>query len=311
MRSIQRLVMACTCTLLSSCQPGPDTPGGDANVYRLYFLGGQSNMDGYGYVEELPAGLRQPVQRVMIFTGHTAEDDMPNGGKGLWEPLRPGHGTGFQSDGKTNRLSDRFGPELTFGATLAALAPDQKIALVKYSRGGSGLAADIGFGSWDPDYIRNGGINQYDHALTTIRNAMAQSDIDGDGVADRLVPAGIVWMQGETDANASQETADAYQANLKRMMNLLRAALRVDDLPVVIGKITDSGMDGDGAMMNYIATVHDAQKNFVAADPCAKWVTVIDEFRHSDDHWHYDTDGYVRMGAAFADAAAELRQGCR
>ena len=43
-------------------------------------------------------------------------------------------------------------------------------------------------------------------------------------------------MQGEADAQHSQESADAYLFNLKRLMNLFRAALRQDDLPVIIGK---------------------------------------------------------------------------
>ncbi len=307
-------MIAAVAWLVSACASSGGhghAPTASSTDYRLYLLAGQSNMDGYGYVAELPAGLDQPVARVMIFTGQTGLDDERQGGVGIWEPLRPGHGTGFQSDGKTNTLSDRFGPELSFGRTLAALAPGENIAIVKYSRGGSGLAADIGYGSWDPDYTRNGGINQYDHALATIRNALAWRDIDGDGVTDRLVPAGIVWMQGETDANASPDSAAGYRANLTRMMNLLRAALRVDDLPVVIGKITDSGMDADGAMMDYIATVHEAQREFAETDACAIWVTAIDELTHSDDAWHYDTAGYLRMGTEFAVAMTELERRCR
>ncbi len=45
-----------------------------AKVYRLYYLGGQSNMDGYGRVKELPGELNRPVQGVMIFHGNTSPD---------------------------------------------------------------------------------------------------------------------------------------------------------------------------------------------------------------------------------------------
>ena len=36
-------------------------------TYQLYYLGGQSNMDGYGLVRELPEDLNAPVKAVMIF----------------------------------------------------------------------------------------------------------------------------------------------------------------------------------------------------------------------------------------------------
>lgn len=309
LNSIQRRVgAACTCAmlLLISSESG----AANGSTYKLYFLGGQSNMDGYGYVSELPDELRSDVDRAMIFVGQPANDKEAGGGKGVWVRLRPGFGTGFETDGKTNSLSERFGPELGFGMTLSSIQPDSKIALVKYSQGGSGLALDIRYGSWFPEYRIANRPNQYDHALATIRNALRDADIDGDGVADRLVPAGIIWMQGEADASRSRESADAYQANLTRLMNLLRAALRVQKLPVVIGEITDSGLANDGSMMDYLETVQNAQAEFTDADDCATLVTATEELSFLDDAWHYDTDGFIRLGAAFANAVLELEKTC-
>ncbi|MDH3491674.1 MAG: sialate O-acetylesterase [Gammaproteobacteria bacterium] len=279
-------------------------------IYKLYYLGGQSNMEGFGYVEELPAAIATTSEDVMIFTGQMALDNETHGGVGIWQPLQPGFGTGFKTDGKTNQLSDRFGPELMFGQTMAARSPGSKIAIIKYALGGSGLAEGVGYGNWHPDFSAGAGLNQYDHALKTMRNAFAHSDIDGDGVADRLVPSGIVWMQGEADAYDSQAAADEYRANIERLMGLLRAALRVDDLPVVIGKITDSGMSEDGTVMDYIDTVQQAQQDFVSSDVCAAYVTVTDDLEYLEDGWHYDTGGFVRLGAAFAEAMIELERKC-
>jgi hypothetical protein len=283
----------------------------EGRTYAVYYLGGQSNMDGHGYVEELPEDLRGTVERVMIFTGRTGLDDDPSAGVGMWAPLGPGFGTGFSTNGQTNEPSSRFGPELTFGATLADLRPDSRVALIKYSLGGSGLAAGVGFGSWDPDYREGAGRNQYDHALRTIQNALSQADIDGDGTPDRLVPAGIIWMQGEADAEHSQEAADAYETNLGRLMNLLRSALGDEDLPVVIGKVTDSGMADDGSVMDHIETVQQAQARFTETDRCARLVTITDNLAYpSNDAWHYDTEGYLRLGVAFAAAVLELQRNC-
>ena len=282
-----------------------------ATDFHTYYLGGQSNMDGYGYVAELPDGMRASSERVMIFTGDRAGDDQPGGGIGHWESLRPGHGTGFRSDGTRNEHSDRFGPELTFGRAMAESHPKRHIALIKYSHGGTALKLDAsGYGTWALEFEGDTGLNQYDHALAAIRNAHAVRDIDGDGQPDRLIPAGIMWMQGEADAYHSQAAADDYRENLERMMDLLRAAMRVDGLPVVIGKITDSGMGENGRLMPYIATVQQAQREFARADLCAVVSTVTDNLQYSDDGWHYDSAGYLAMGRAFADAMVALESRC-
>ncbi|MBT8082487.1 MAG: sialate O-acetylesterase [Gammaproteobacteria bacterium] len=295
----------CIALLGAACgEPEPKT-------YHLYFLGGQSNMEGFGFNDELSPAANMVVPGVMIYAGQMALDNEMHGGVGLWRPLTPGFGTGFRTDGQTNELSDRFGPELLFGRTLAAHGPPGRhIAIVKYALGGSGLADGVGFGNWHPDFAAGTGVNQYDHALKTLRGASAIADIDGDGVADRLVPAGIVWMQGEADAFDSQAAADAYLANLTRLMGLLRAAMRVDDLPVVVGKITDSGMAEDGSVMDYIGTVQKAQQDFVDNDACAAYVVDTEDYGYLDDAWHYDTDGFVRMGTAFAEAMIRLEQQC-
>lgn len=282
----------------------------EANVYKLYYLGGQSNMEGFGFTNELTEDAAIVSDDVMIFAGQMALDNTAHGGVGSWQPLRPGFGTGFKTDGKAIQLSERFGPELLFGQTMTAGEPGTRVAIIKYALGGSGLADGVGFGNWHPDFSDGAGINQYDHALTTMRNAFAVADIDDDGVPDRLVPSGIVWMQGEADAFDSQAAADEYGANLERLMGLLRAALRVDDLPVVIGKITDSGMSEDGSVMDYIATVQKAQQDFVASDACAAYVTVTDDLTYLDDGWHYDSQGFVRLGVAFAQAMKNLEETC-
>jgi hypothetical protein len=209
------------------------------------------------------------------------------------------------------RLSDRFGPELSFGHTLAAELPDSRIALVKYALGGSGLAPGVGLGGWHPTDRHGHRRNQFDHAMKTLRNALAEKDIDGDGVRDLLIPAGIVWMQGESDANANYEIAAAYENNLALLVQTLRSELGNDDLPVVIGKITDSHMAEDGSVMDYSDSVQEAQARYAQSDPCAELVTVTEALNyHEDDPWHYDSDGFIRMGEAFAEAVLRLDRTC-
>ena len=282
----------------------------NATEYDLYFLGGQSNMDGYGHNAELPDTLAGTIDGAWIFTGNPVGDDEASGGLGLWAPLQPGHGVTFSSDGDTNTLGSRFGAEISFATRLNAEDGSRPIAIIKYSRGGSSLARDISgdFGDWDPDYPTD---NQYDYALRTIATATAARDIDGDGEDDVLVPRGIVWMQGESDAYNDIESANAYEANLKRLMELLRAALHTDNLPVVIGKITDSGRDDDGLVMDHIAVVQAAQQRFVDEDHRAVYVTAMDDFDYPpDDPWHYTSSSYLSMGTAFAEAVIDLGARC-
>ncbi|MHC4945993.1 MAG: sialate O-acetylesterase, partial [Planctomycetota bacterium] len=167
-------------------------------------------------------------------------------------------------------------------------------------------------GCWEPDFQGGEGdgkgINQYDHFLATIRNAMAVDDIDGDGERDTLVPAGIVWMQGESDASNTEEVAKRYEANLKRLMDLIRAALRMDDLPVVIGRISDSGQDTrekDGKVWNHGEIVRTCQDAYVGKEPRAALVTSTDQYGYSDP-WHYDTEGFIDLGKKFAEAMTML-----
>ena len=273
-------------------------------TYSLYFLGGQSNMDGYGYVGELPAELNAPVSGVRIFHGNSLPDDSSGGGLGIWSELQPGHGVGFTYDGTANSYSERFGVELTFGLSLREMTPDANIAIIKYSRGGTSIDAKAArdFGSWDPGYDDGAGVNQFDHFIETVQNAMAETDIDGDGRADTLVPSGIIWMQGESDGDVSQEIAERYLENLTELMGLIRDTFGAEEMPVVIGRISDSGQDEEtGVVWEFGDVVRAAQAAYVEGDGFAALVTSTDEYGYSD-RWHYDTEGYIDLGRKFAEA---------
>ncbi len=296
--------------LLVACG-GFSGPMAEAKVYRVYYLGGQSNMDGYGKNSDLPEELRDPLSDVMIFHGNSAQDGVAADGRGVWSPLQPGHGVGFKSDGNRNQYSERFGVELSFARRLRELDPETPIAIIKYSRGGTSIDVEAAgsFGSWDPDF-QGGmgvgrGVNQYDHFLATVRNAMAVHDIDGDGEADLLIPAGIIWMQGESDATVDEAVARRYEAHLKRLMDLIRAALRYDDLPVVVGRISDSGKGAGTPVWKHGDLIRAAQMAFVSKDGFAAIVTSTDKYGYSD-RWHYDSAGYLDLGFQFAEAISRV-----
>lgn len=295
---------------LAACVAPVETPEPGGKTYHVYFLSGQSNMEGYGSIDDLPEDLKQTQDAFPIYMGNIGYDHERGGGLGLWATLQPGFGKEFRSNGKTNRLSKFFGPEISFALEMKHLHPDQNIAIIKYAKSGAGIAPGASHGgNYLPDYRGVNGLNQYDFAVETIRGALSALDIDGDGKQDQLIPAGIAWMQGEADAQ-SAATAQAYYLNLHTVIHHFRYELKSPTLPVVIGKITDSLMNDGGPMMPHIDTVHAAQRRFVETDYCAIYMTQTDGYEHSTDQWHYTADAYVEMGRAFAQALSSRTQTC-
>lgn len=268
---------------------------------RVFVLAGQSNMNGFGYNKDLPSNLRA-FKDVYIFQGNSVADGEINGGIGYWDVLKPGHGTGFKSGGKTNTLSDRFGVELTFAKKMQEFFPEDKIALIKYAREGTSIdsLAAGNFGCWDADFNGKKGVNQYDHFLTTLKNALKEKDIDKNGRADELIMSGILWMQGEGDASYNEEIANNYYSHLKTLMNQMRAALLTDDLPVVIGKISDSGKNNSGRVWEMGELIQFAQEKFVKNDHHSSIIRSTKNYSYGNDPWHYNSAGYIDLGEKFA-----------
>lgn len=274
---------------------------------RVFILAGQSNMNGFGFNKDLPNDLKS-FKDVYIFQGNSVPDGNLNGGLGKWDVLKPGNGNGFKSNGKTNTLSDRFGLELSFAKKMKELFPNDKIALIKYAREGTSIdsLAKGDFGCWDADFQGLNGLNQYDNFLKTIKNALSETDIDKDGKKDLIVPSGILWMQGEGDASYDEAIANRYYDHLKTLMNQMRATLLTDDLPVVIGKISDSGKDKSGRVWKMGELVQYAQEKFVLNDKSAAIVRSTKNYGYGDDPWHYNSAGYIDLGQKFAEEVFRL-----
>ena len=62
--------------------------------------------------------------------------------------------------------------------------------------------------------------------------------------------------------------------------------------------------------MPYIETVQKAQAKFVNNDSCAAYVTDTETYGKIDQGWHYSSDGYIKMGQAFAKAMSVLERRC-
>ena len=91
---------------------------------------------------------------------------------------------------------------------------------------------------------------------------------------------------------------------MQRVVGWLREAF---GLPVVVGRISDSGRDEDGTVWTHGDIVRAAQAAFVEGDAAAALVTTTDEYAYSDP-WHYDSRGYIDLGRRFAEAVFALEQ---
>ncbi|MDW5288900.1 sulfatase-like hydrolase/transferase [Formosa sp. PL04] len=105
--------------------------------------------------------------------------------------------------------------------------------------------------------------------------------------------------------NDDEEVASRYYFNLKRLMDLFRDTFRDNYLPVVIGKISDSGNDKDGTVWDYGELVQYAQEKYAKLDDNASIVRSTKDYDYSDS-WHYDSKGYIDLGEKFAEAVFYL-----
>jgi hypothetical protein len=255
-------------------------------------------MVGHGFNQELPKSLNKTFDNVWIFHGNPTVDGNKNGGLGVWDNLKHGHGKGFSSDGKQNHLSSRFGVELSFAKKMQELYPNQKIAIIKYSMGGTSIdsSAARNKGSWDPDFKETS--NQFDYFLKTVDLAYNTANSLNANKTVILVPKGIIWMQGESDA-LFQKSAKKYLKNLKKLLSLIRVTFRSKNLPLIIGKISDSGIQKGSRTLKYSDIVQLAQEKYVFSDKNTSIIRSTKNYKYLDKY-HYDSLGYLNLGMLFA-----------
>ncbi len=80
-----RWSLCCGNLLTALCWTSLVAHSASAADYRVYYLGGQSNMDGFGYVDQLTPEQAAEVTGVMIYHGNMAPDAQPVDGRGRWE----------------------------------------------------------------------------------------------------------------------------------------------------------------------------------------------------------------------------------
>lgn len=241
-------------------------PAARADIVDVFLLGGQSNMLGRAPSSSLPTSpvnLKLAQPDVLFYTGPGGSSVAAN----TLTTLRPGSGTDI-------------GPEVSFGRSIADLAPSHNIALIKYAAGGTNLYSD-----WNPST----GV-QFANFKSTVAAGL-QALINA-GHTPNIV--GMLWHQGESDADTAAH-ASGYATRLAAFIAAVRS-LYGTNLPFLIGEIHRINANSD--------TVADAQIAVAAADPYAAFVPASD--LTFQDSLHFNTAGQVALGERFADAALDL-----
>lgn len=267
---------------------------------RVYLLGGQSNMAGHGDADDLTgslAGYAAPRSDIQIWRSYADEGGVIGSTNG-WIPLAPEYGDFYplRNDPTWGSRDPSFGPEVSFGAAIKQAYPNDDIYLIKHAWGATSLA-----GAWDPDgYVNWNPTNsvgvhhqdsfgvQYYHFRTTVAAALA--DLDANSVDYEI--AGMLWMQGESDAiNAGRDAA--YQANLTAFIADMRSHYD-QDLPFIIGRINPV-WGGENSLTR-------AAQQYVAENTDGvEWFDTDGMSRHGNNtNVHYDTLGQIQLGEAFA-----------
>ena len=234
---------------------------GDLDIYALF---GQSNAGGQADT-----------------TGVTRFDSVDS--SQLFMADGPGGYLGFdfgvnQNTG-SNSTTSQFGPESEL-ARLLDLNTASDAAICKQAQNGTSLAVD-----WNPSTGSNYA-NAKESLSLFIRNAEIQ------GYTPRV--KGLLWVQGERDANNSVATPQAtYETLLTDLIADFRATYGAG-IPVAISetKVTAAGYDS-------LADIQAAQAAVAAnVSNCSLIDTSGSEFSLQGDGIHFDADGQIELGAA-------------
>lgn len=245
--------------------PPGDTGKPTSEHVQVYLLGGQSNMDGHGYTTGLPPSLQTAQDDVLIYWS----------GRPQWSGLYPSsYATQYYG-------TEHFGPEVTFGRTMADKLPNERIVLIKHAVGGTDLAV-----CWNPGaYTDDPNMGTcYSDWRATVQDALA-------ALEEPYEIAGMIWMQGESDAY-NAEWAAVYEENLRHLIERVREDVSTDDMPFAMGII-------DCPTCPYRDTVRYAQ-SAIANESTLIHAVETEDLPQNLDNIHFDASGMRTLGERLA-----------
>lgn len=229
----------------------------------LFLLAGQSNMAGRGVVE--PAD-RVPHPRIWMLDAERQ-----------WVPaVEPLH---------FDKPVAGVGPGLAFARVLVERDPELVVGLVPTAVGGSPIS------TWRPGEVHDQtGTPPFDDAIARARAA---------GPRGRW--AGILWHQGESDANPDR--APRYEGEMRSLIERLRRELGDPGLPFIIGQL---GEWEERPWTEHHRRVDEVHRRMAIAIPGVAYVSSAG-LGHKGDSLHFSAAGARELGRRYAEAYLGMR----
>jgi lysophospholipase L1-like esterase len=231
----------------------------------IFALSGQSNMSGAALSADIPKEFTVFPKNVRMWES------------GNWVEIK---------------LGEKYGPEIGFAFEMSKKMPKQNIGLVKLGISGAGIVSWVGEGNPPKDK------NEYEYGqafeawTSMVKKAMKS--------APNANLMGVLWMQGETDAN-KKELAEKYKANLQKLIKAFRKEVSSDNLPFLIGKI-------QAKKFLFLKEVWKAQEETAKEIPHTVLVNT-DSIELNKDNLHFSAKGQIDLGKAFATEFLKMSAG--
>ena len=247
-------------TVVVVCVAGLVCGSSQADHFKVFLLGGQSNMDGRADESGLAPSLQIPQSDVLFYEG------------GNLRNLQPGSGSDF-------------GPEITFGRTIADALPDEHFVLIKFAVSGTDLHND-----WDPTAG-----STYTSFRNTVTNGLSALTM-GVNTGNTYEIAGMLWTQGERDAIIARSEAQ-YEADLTEFIGDIRVRYG-SDLPFFLSRLSIN----QGINASNLAEIYNAQTDVATTDANAYLIDTDTLDLLDNDTKHFSADGQIALGEAFAQS---------
>ncbi|MBT3545330.1 MAG: T9SS type A sorting domain-containing protein [Saprospiraceae bacterium] len=229
---------------------------------RVFVLAGQSNMQGFGTIDDPE---NDPGSLNDIVLNDTNGDWSEIGNIDNWNSLDDAYlyYEGDQNTIQTNvsvgqgANSNLIGPELMFAYELDEFY-DDPILIIKTAWGGKSLAEDF-----RPPSASGATGNYYSSMISIVNEVTKNLEDKFPNIGENEFEiSGFAWFQGWNDG-ASEEFLNEYESNLNHLINDVRSDLDIPDLPFVIANSGHGGFtqSNDGWVRSMQEVVSVAQEN--------------------------------------------------
>jgi len=204
----------------------------------------------------------------------------------LGKPIQPRSGRQY---GNFAQPEGGFGPEMSLARTIYA-KQQQPIAVLKVAFSGTGMRTD-----WNPIDDGEGG-----RCYRALIAEFVKATEAAAGKKIRLNPRALFWIQGESDANATD--APKYADALGRMIKHFRTDISANKLPAFIALNTKFSKETN----KFVPKIVEQQKELSRRE---KNIHYVDTSAATIANFaHYDAAGTLLVGQLLANQLLQIEQ---